>query len=66
MGDDYPRAIQLVREGRVDVASIVSHRIGLEDTPEAFAALAEGRADYHKVIIHPLTTNTSGLATKES
>jgi L-iditol 2-dehydrogenase len=66
MGDDYPRAIQLVRDNRIDVVSLVSHHIGLEETPEAFAALAEGRTDYHKVMIQPSMTANVGLATKES
>ncbi len=33
MGEVYPRAIGLVEEGRVDVVSMVSHRIGLGETP---------------------------------
>jgi L-iditol 2-dehydrogenase len=53
MGDDYPRAIELVRTGRVDVVSVVSHRISLEETPSTFAALAEARAGYHKAMIYP-------------
>ena len=66
MGDDYPRAIQLVRDNRIDIVSLVSHHIGLEETPEAFAALAEGRPDYHKVIIQPSMTANAGLTIMES
>ncbi len=32
----YPRAIELVSKGMVDVRSIVTHRFSLEQTDEAF------------------------------
>ena len=37
MGDVYPRAIKLVRDGQVDVDALVSHHFDLEKTPDAFA-----------------------------
>jgi L-iditol 2-dehydrogenase len=37
MRDTYPRAIQLVASGQVDVRSLVTHRFPLEKTGEAFA-----------------------------
>ena len=51
MNDVYPRAIELVSSGRVDVASIVSHRFALADVQEAFvtAVAREGL----KVVIEP-------------
>lgn len=36
MGNVYPRAIQLVTNGHVDVDALVSHHFNLENTPEAF------------------------------
>lgn len=53
MGEVYPRAIELVKSGKVDVASMVSHRIGLGETPAAFQALAENAPGYIKVLIYP-------------
>jgi L-iditol 2-dehydrogenase len=37
MKHTYPRAIDLVTLGKVDVRSLVTHRFGLEDAEEAFA-----------------------------
>jgi L-iditol 2-dehydrogenase len=34
---DYDRAIQLVREGAVEVEQLVTHRLSLEDLPAAFS-----------------------------
>jgi L-iditol 2-dehydrogenase len=53
MGEVYPRAIRLVEEGRVDVVSMVSHRVGLEETPGVFQALAGNAPGYNKVLIYP-------------
>lgn len=53
MGEVYPRAIRLVADRRVDVVSMVSHRVGLEEVPGVFQALAENAPDYIKVLIYP-------------
>lgn len=53
MGEVYHRAIALVQSGKVDVVSMVSHRIGLEETPGVFRALAENAPGYSKVLIYP-------------
>jgi L-iditol 2-dehydrogenase len=50
MKHTYPRAIELVSKGMVDVRSIVTHRFALEQADEAFRA-AE-RRDGLKVIIN--------------
>ena len=53
MGEVYPRAIALVASGKIDVASIVTHRIGLDEAPAAFRNLAENVAGYGKVLVYP-------------
>lgn len=53
MGEVYPRAIELVEKGKVDVVSMVSHRVGLEETPAVFQALADNAPGYVKVLIYP-------------
>mgnify|MGYP000683637454 CR=1 FL=1 len=47
----YPRAIALVEASLVDVASLVSHRYGIDDHDEAFRTAA--RRDGLKVVIEP-------------
>ena len=51
MGDVYPLAIKFLAAGRVDVRSIVTHRVGLEEAPGVFAALADNVPGYGKVLI---------------
>ncbi len=41
MKHTYPRAIQLVENGLIEVRSLVTHRFGLEQAQEAFAAAAK-------------------------
>jgi L-iditol 2-dehydrogenase len=49
MGDVYPRAIQLVESGLVDVRSLVSHRFPLSDVRAAFDAAVQRVG--HKVVV---------------
>jgi L-iditol 2-dehydrogenase len=51
MGDVYPRAIQLVSSGKVDVDALVSHHFALPDTPEAFAMQANEAVGLVKSIV---------------
>jgi L-iditol 2-dehydrogenase len=51
MNEAYPRAIRLVKQGLVDVSSIVTHRYPLERVAEAFAVAADRQG--LKVIIEP-------------
>jgi threonine dehydrogenase-like Zn-dependent dehydrogenase len=48
MGDVYPLAIQFLAGGKVDVRSIVGHRVGLEEPPGVFAAPAADASGYRK------------------
>jgi len=41
---DVPRFVELYRAGQFPTASLVSHRIRLEELNEALDRLAEGRA----------------------
>jgi L-iditol 2-dehydrogenase len=47
----YPRALRLVKSGKVDARSLVTHTFPLEQAAEAFAVAA--RRDGLKVIITP-------------
>jgi L-iditol 2-dehydrogenase len=60
MGEVYPRAINLVDSGRVDVATLVTHRVGLEEAPGVFRALADNEPGYVKALIYPNGSVTSG------
>lgn len=60
MGEVYPRAIALVASGKVDVASMVTHRVGLDDTPGVFRALADNAPGYIKALIYPNGPSESG------
>jgi L-iditol 2-dehydrogenase len=51
MNDVYPRAISLVAAGRVDVATLVTHRLDLGSAPKAFGIAAERSG--LKVIVEP-------------
>lgn len=53
MGEVYPRAIALVAAGKVDVQSIVSHRVSLEDAPAAFRRHADAADGTIKTLIYP-------------
>jgi L-iditol 2-dehydrogenase len=44
MGDDYPRAIDLVSSGHVNVRAMVTHRESLDAAPDVFEALAQNPA----------------------
>jgi L-iditol 2-dehydrogenase len=51
MGDVYPRAIDMVERGVVDVDSIVTNRFGLTEVGEAFETASQRRG--HKVLVLP-------------
>ncbi len=51
MQEPYPRAIELVEHGRIDVRSIVTHRFGLDEVAEALATASARRGG--KVVVHP-------------
>ena len=51
MGDVYPRAIEFLAAGKIDVRSIVTHRVGLEEAPGVFTALADNAPGYVKVLV---------------
>ena len=53
MGEVYPRAIALVAERKVDVASVVTNNFTLDDGPEAFRRHAENAPGMLKSLIWP-------------
>jgi L-iditol 2-dehydrogenase len=58
MKDTYPRAIDLVRRGMVDVSTVVSARYPLDATAEAFEAAVARRG--LKVVVEPATPAAPG------
>lgn len=53
MGDVYPRAIELVRQKKVDVDILVSHHFNLESTPDAFRMQADEEPGFIKSVVYP-------------
>jgi L-iditol 2-dehydrogenase len=53
MGEVYPRAIDLVASGKVDVASMVTRRFTLDEAPEAFRLHAADAPGLIKSLIYP-------------
>ncbi len=53
MGHVYPRAIEYVQRGLVDVEAIVTHRLPLSQVRSAFALLAEYNDGAIKVVLEP-------------
>lgn len=51
MKDTYPRAINLVESGKVDLDSMVTHRFRLRETPDAFRRNARYEDEIIKIII---------------
>jgi L-iditol 2-dehydrogenase len=51
MNEAYPRAIRLVEQGLIDVASIVTHRYPLDEVAQAFVVAADRQG--LKVVIEP-------------
>jgi len=49
----YPSAIVAVRDGKIDVESLITHRFSLAETPEAMAWVAENQEQVIKAIIQP-------------
>ncbi len=57
MGEVYPRAIALVQNRKVDVASLVTRKFTLEEAPEAFRLHAEDAEGMVKSLIFPNGTD---------
>jgi L-iditol 2-dehydrogenase len=60
MGEVYPRAIALVAAGKVDVASLVTHRVELEAAAEAFRNHAADMPGVIKTLIYPNGVERAG------
>lgn len=53
MGHVYPRATELVRSGRVDIAAIATHHYAMEDAGRAFQDAHEAADGFLKAVIYP-------------
>jgi S-(hydroxymethyl)glutathione dehydrogenase/alcohol dehydrogenase len=51
--ETFPGIIELVRDGRLQLADMVSHRIALDAIPQAFDRLRRGEGDRSVVILDP-------------
>ena len=60
MGDDYPRVIDLVTSGRVNVRALVTHRESLTRARELLEALAHDRPGYVEALLYPNGENRDG------
>jgi L-iditol 2-dehydrogenase len=50
---EYCRALKLVEECKVDLKSLITQRISLDDVPEYFSMIANGKISAVKVVVHP-------------
>jgi L-iditol 2-dehydrogenase len=53
MGHVYPRAIELVRQGRVNIAPIATHHYPMNEAPTAFRDAHESPGGFLKAVIYP-------------
>jgi L-iditol 2-dehydrogenase len=60
MGEVYPRAIELVASGTVDVTSLVTHEVALDEAPGAFRMHADNAPGVIKTLIYPNGGNKEG------
>ena len=64
MGEVYPRAIELVAGGKVDVTSLVTAiDVGLDEAPGIFRNHADNAPGYIKSLIYPNGVNKTGRMT---
>lgn len=49
----YPPAIALAASGAVDVKSLITHHVSLEDAPEAMVWVDEHKDEVIKAVVHP-------------
>lgn len=53
MGHVYPRAIQLVESGKIDVNSIVTHVMPLAEVQKAFELMSQYQENVIKIVLEP-------------
>ncbi|WP_425145257.1 zinc-dependent alcohol dehydrogenase [Deinococcus sp.] len=53
MGHVYPRAIELVRSGRVNIGGVATHHYGMEGAARAFQDAHEAPDGFLKAVIYP-------------
>ncbi|NQU10484.1 alcohol dehydrogenase catalytic domain-containing protein [bacterium] len=58
MKHTYGRALKLVRSGRLDLKTFITHRFPLEDTTRAFAMNVDYRDNVVKIVIGPRGTGS--------
>jgi L-iditol 2-dehydrogenase len=53
MGHVYPRAIELVSQGRVDIAGIATHHYDMDSAVQAFKDAYDAPDGFLKAVIYP-------------
>ena len=53
MGHVYPRAIEMVSAGKIDLHTMVTHEFPLEFAAQAFEMQAECRDEVLKCVLYP-------------
>lgn len=51
-GEEFAASLDGIATGRIDVAPLITGRVGVEDTPDAFATLAQPEA-HAKIVVQP-------------
>ncbi|MCM3790672.1 galactitol-1-phosphate 5-dehydrogenase [Domibacillus indicus] len=52
-GEEWTKSVELIREGRIQVKNMISHRFSLEETQRAFDMMINREETYGKVLIIP-------------
>jgi L-iditol 2-dehydrogenase len=50
---EYPRSIELLRQGAIDVRPLITEMVPLEEGPQMFARLHAGEPGLMKVVLQP-------------
>ncbi|EIA20277.1 alcohol dehydrogenase, zinc-dependent [Listeria fleischmannii subsp. coloradonensis] len=52
-GKEWHNSIEFVKQGKIKLKPLISHRYAVQDTAEAFKMILSRSEDYNKVLILP-------------